>query len=166
MTATHMRNEISETPDAVARLLENSRSVLAEAGRALAKADPAFVATIARGSSDHASLFLKYATELVAGRAVASLGPSLASIYGARLRLDHAAVFAVSQSGRSPDIVSMLETAARGGALTMTLTNAAGSPLWNAADIKIDIAAGPELAVAATKSYVSSAVAGLAVLAH
>jgi glucosamine--fructose-6-phosphate aminotransferase (isomerizing) len=166
MTATHMRNEINEIPDAVARLLEGSRSVLAEAGQALAKADPAFVATIARGSSDHASLFLKYATELVAGRAVASLGPSLASIYGTRLKLDHAAVFAVSQSGRSPDIVSMLETAAQGGALTLTLTNAAGSPLWDAADIRIDIAAGPELAVAATKSYLSSAVAGLAVLAH
>ncbi len=166
MIKTHMRQEIDEIPAAVARLLEVSGSALAEAGKALAKADPAFVATIARGSSDHASLFLKYATELVAGRAVASLGPSLASIYGARLRLDRAAVFAVSQSGRSPDIVSMLETAAQGGALTMALTNAAGSPLWNVADIKIDIAAGPEVAVAATKSYVNSAVAGVGVLAH
>ncbi|HZG29798.1 MAG TPA: SIS domain-containing protein [Ensifer sp.] len=166
MTTTHMRQEIDEIPDAVARLLESSGSALADAGRALRNAKPAFVATIARGSSDHASLFLKYATELVAGRAVASLGPSLASIYGATLDLKQAAVFAVSQSGRSPDIVSMLQSAARSGALTLTLTNAAGSPLWDAADVRIDIAAGPELAVAATKSYVNSAVAGLAVLAH
>ncbi|HWU65234.1 MAG TPA: SIS domain-containing protein [Ensifer sp.] len=166
MTATHMRQEINEIPNAVARLLEGSRATLADAGAALKTADPAFVATIARGSSDHASLFLKYATELVASCAVASLGPSLASIYGTRLRLEHAAVFAISQSGRSPDIVSMLEAARQGGALTLTLTNATGSPLWDAADIRIDIAAGPELAVAATKSYVSSAVAGLSVLAH
>jgi glucosamine--fructose-6-phosphate aminotransferase (isomerizing) len=166
MTTTHMRREIDEIPEAVARLIDTSWPILADAGRALAAADPAFIATVARGSSDHASLFLKYATELVAGRTVASLGPSLASIYGTKLKLTHGAVFAISQSGRSPDIVAMLEAAAQAGARTLTLTNAVGSPLWNAADIRIDIAAGPEIAVAATKSYVNSAVAGLAVLAH
>lgn len=165
MTTTHMRREIDEIPEAVQRFLNQSRDDVQAAGTALRKADPAFVATIARGSSDHASLFLKYATELVAHRAVASLGPSLASIYGTTLSLSHAAAFAISQSGKSPDIVAMLQSAARAGALTMTLTNAAGSPLWAAADLRLDIAAGPEIAVAATKSYVCSAVAGLAVLA-
>lgn len=165
MTITHMRREINEIPEAIARLLDVSGPAIEQAGAALRKADPAFVATIARGSSDHASLFLKYAIELVSGRAVASLGPSLASIYGTKLSLKGSAVFAVSQSGRSPDIVAMLNAAKAAGALTLTLTNAAGSPLWDAADIKLDIAAGPEIAVAATKSYVSSAVAGLAVLA-
>ena len=165
MTTTHMRQEINEIPEAIARLLDISGPAIEQAGAALRKADPAFVATIARGSSDHASLFLKYAIELVSGRAVASLGPSLASIYGTKLSLKGSAVFAVSQSGRSPDIVAMLNAATAAGALTLTLTNAAGSPLWDAADLKLDIAAGPEIAVAATKSYVSSAVAGLAVLA-
>lgn len=166
MNTTHMRREIDEIPEAAARLLRQSGDALRDAGEALKRQNPSFAATIARGSSDHASLFLKYAIELVTGKAVASLGPSLASIYNARLSLSRAAVFAVSQSGRSPDIVSMLKSARASDALTLTLTNAPGSPLWDEADCKIDIAAGPEIAVAATKSYVNSAVAGLAILAH
>jgi glucosamine--fructose-6-phosphate aminotransferase (isomerizing) len=166
MTETHMRREINEIPNATARLLDQSFSALLAAGEALSRKNPAFVATIARGSSDHASLFLKYAIELTAGKAVASLGPSLASIYNVQLALGDAAVFAVSQSGRSPDIVSMLESAGKAGGLTIALTNAPGSPLWDGAQMPVDIAAGPELAVAATKSYVNSAVAGLAILAE
>ena len=76
MTQTHMRREIDEIPDACARLLDAGAGSLKEAGAALKKKDPAFLCTIARGSSDHASLFIKYAIELTTGRAVASLGPS------------------------------------------------------------------------------------------
>jgi glutamine---fructose-6-phosphate transaminase (isomerizing) len=164
MTQTHMRREIDEIPDACARLLDQSADKLRETGLALRDKDPAFVATIARGSSDHAALFLKYAIELTAGRAVASLGPSLSSIYHKTIKLENAAVFTISQSGRSPDIVSLVQSATQAGALTIALTNAAGSPLWENASHPVDIVAGPELAVAATKSYVSSIVAGLAIL--
>lgn len=163
---TMMRREIDEIPQAVSRLLDRGKDDIARAGSALAAHDPAVVATIARGSSDHAAYFLKYAIELELGLPVASLGPSLASIYQAPLRLNRAAAFAVSQSGASPDIVSMLEGAKTGGALTMALVNTTPSPLADAASIALNIQAGPEIAVAATKSYVNSIVAGLAVLSE
>lgn len=163
---THMRREIAEIPEATARLLEGSAKELAETGQHLKRAAPRFVTTVARGSSDHAASFLKYAIELTAGLPVASIGPSISSIYGAKLKLADSACLAISQSGKSPDIVAMAEGARAGGALTIALTNTAGSPLAAASDHAIDILAGTEKSVAATKTFVNSAVAGLAVLAH
>jgi glucosamine--fructose-6-phosphate aminotransferase (isomerizing) len=163
---TFMRREIEEIPDAVARLLAGSEALLAQAGQALKRRNPAVVATIARGSSDHAANFLKYAIELTARVPVASLGPSIVSIYGRELKLERAAAIAISQSGKSPDIVAMAEAARRGGALNFAITNTAGSPLAAAADFTIDLRAGPERSVAATKTFVSSVVAGLALVAH
>lgn len=162
---TKMREEIDEIPVAAARLLERSADEIAAAGRALREHDPSVVVTIARGSSDHAAHFLKYAVELELGLPVASLGPSLASIYGAPLKLGRAAAFAVSQSGASPDIVAMAEGSRAGGALAFALVNTVPSPLSQVASLAIDIQAGPEIAVAATKSFVNSAVAGLAIIA-
>lgn len=163
---THMRQEINEIPEAVARLLDQSAGALAAAGQALRQRDPAFLTTIARGSSDHAATFIKYAIELTTGRPVASLGPSLASIYNAPMRLAGGAALAISQSGKSPDIVAMAESATHSGALSIALTNTLQSPMADAATHAIDIQAGPELAVAATKSYFNSIVAGLALLAE
>jgi glucosamine--fructose-6-phosphate aminotransferase (isomerizing) len=163
---THMRREILEIPDAVARLMADGDAALREAGDAMRLRSPSFVVTVARGSSDHAASFLKYAIELTAGLAVASVGPSVASIYGASLKLRGAACLAISQSGKSPDIVAMAEQARAGGALTIALTNTAGSLLAQASDHAIDILAGAEKSVAATKSFINSAVAGLAVMAH
>jgi glucosamine--fructose-6-phosphate aminotransferase (isomerizing) len=165
-TMTHMRREIAEIPDAVARLLDGSREALAEAGRGVRERNPGFLVTVARGSSDHAASFMKYAVELTAGIPVASVGPSVASIYGAKLRLAGSACLTISQSGKSPDIVAMAESARTAGALTIALTNTADSPLARASDYAIDILAGPERSVAATKSFVNSAVAGLALMAH
>ncbi|MFU0504314.1 SIS domain-containing protein [Pseudaminobacter sp. NGMCC 1.201702] len=161
-----MRREIVEIPEAVARLLDGSKTALAEAGADIARRDPHFVVTVARGSSDHAALFLKYAVELTAGLAVASVGPSVASIYGRRLKLAGSVCLAISQSGKSPDIVAMAAAARAAGALTVAITNTAVSPLANASDHVIDILAGVEKSVAATKSFVNSAVAGLALMAH
>jgi glucosamine--fructose-6-phosphate aminotransferase (isomerizing) len=163
---THMRREIEEIPQATARLLDGSGAVLTEAGRGIRARDPHFIVTVARGSSDHAATFMKYAVELTAGLAVASVGPSIASIYGRKLRLNGSACLAISQSGKSPDIVAMAETARAGGALTIAITNTAESPLARASDYAIDILAGPERSVAATKTFVNSAVAGLALMAH
>lgn len=163
--ATHMRREIEEIPQAAQRLLDGDTAVAA-AGRALRAADPRFLTTVARGSSDHAASFLKYCVEISAGVPVASLGPSIASLYRARLRLDGSACIAVSQSGRSPDIVAMAEAARAGGALTVAVTNTPGSPLASASDHALDILAGPERSVAATKTFVNSALAGLLLLAH
>jgi glucosamine--fructose-6-phosphate aminotransferase (isomerizing) len=163
---THMRREIEEIPEAVARLLEQGGKMLESAGRGIRDSNPRFVVTVARGSSDHAASFLKYAVELTAGIPVASVGPSVASIYGARLRLDGTVCLAISQSGKSPDIIAMARQAKAGGALAVALTNTPDSPLARAADFPIDILAGVERSVAATKTFVSSAVAGLALMAH
>ena len=165
-TASHMRMEIDEIPDATRRLLEHSGDQLRAAGEALRQRQPVMVATIARGSSDHAAAFLKYAIELVAGVPVASIGPSIMSIYGRELKLAGCASISISQSGKSPDIVAMTQSARRNGALSIALTNTAGSPLATSADLSIDLNAGLEQSVAATKSFVSSVVAGLAVLGH
>ena len=164
--ATHMRIEIEEIPEAARRLLSGSADALLQAGLALRQLQPVMVATIARGSSDHAAAYLKYAIELVAGVPVASIGPSVMSIYGRELHLESCAAIAISQSGKSPDIVAMTGSARRNGALTIALTNTAGSPLATASDLAVDLAAGVEQSVAATKSFVSSVVAGLSILGH
>lgn len=164
--STHMRREIEEIPAAVRRLLAGEAARAAEIGAALGRKDPLVVVTIARGSSDHAAAYLAYAIELTLGLPVASIGPSIASVYRRRLELGRAAAVSISQSGKSPDIVAMASSARAGGALTLALTNNTASPLAAAADFAVDLSAGPERSVAATKSFVSSIVAGLMVLGH
>ena len=163
---THMRREISEIPGVVANFLDKSGPVLDAAAAALRQRDPSLVATVARGSSDHASAYLKYAIELTLGLPVASIGPSIASIYGKDLKLANSAAIAISQSGKSPDIVGMAESARRSGAISIAITNTAGSPLAAASDFTIDLHAGVEQSVAATKTFVTSVVAGLALIAR
>lgn len=168
MTAlqSQMRTEILEIPDAVARLLDQGGDAIRAAAEDARQRDPAFIATVARGSSDHACTYLKYACELALGLPVASIGPSVASIYKAPLRLAGSLCLTVSQSGQSPDIVEMARAARAGGALSVAITNDAGSPLAAAAERVLPLHAGPELSVAATKTFVTSAVAGLALLAE
>lgn len=163
---SQMRREITQIPDAVERLLSQGHADVLRAAQALRARDPQLLVTIARGSSDHACTYLKYATEILLGLPVSSVGPSIASIYHAPLRLQGAASLAVSQSGQSPDIVEMARAARRGGALSLALTNHPQSPLGLASEHTLDIHAGPELSVAATKTFVTSAVAGLMLLAE
>lgn len=164
MTQTHMRREIGEIPDVVANFLDQSSAVVAAAAASLRASQPVMVATIARGSSDHASAYLKYAIELTLGLPVASIGPSIASIYGKDLKLDRCAAIAISQSGKSPDIVGMAQSARRSGATSIAITNTAGSPLAESSDFTINLHAGVEQSVAATKTFATSIVAGLALL--
>ncbi|WP_405109718.1 SIS domain-containing protein [Phaeobacter sp. BS52] len=163
---TKMRREIDEIPTAVDRLLSHGRAEIEAVANAARALDPNVMVTVARGSSDHVCTYLKYASEIMLGVPVASVGPSVASIYKAPLRLKGALSLAVSQSGKSPDIVSMVDSARNDGALSVALTNDAASPLAAAADHTLDIHAGPELSVAATKTFVTSAVAGLWLLAQ
>jgi len=166
VTETHMRREVGEIPHVVANFLEQSAAGVEAAAARLREIDPVMVTTVARGSSDHASTYLKYAIELTLGLPVASIGPSIASIYGRQLKLDRCATIAISQSGKSPDIVGMAESARRGGATTIAITNTAGSPLANVSDFTIDLHAGLEQSVAATKTFATSVVAGLSLIAR
>ncbi len=163
---SQMHAEILEIPAAVDRLLSAGDTAIAAAARDIAARNPRFAVTVARGSSDHICTYFKYAAEILLGLPVASVGPSVASLYQAPLRLDGSLCVTVSQSGKSPDIVEMARSAGRDGALTVAITNDAASPLALASAHILDIHAGPERSVAATKTFVTSAVAGLMLLAH
>lgn len=163
--SSQMRREVLEIPRAVEQLLASGADDIARAAGAFQALQPAFAATVARGSSDHVCTYWKYACELLAGVPVASLGPAVASIYHAPLKLAGSACLTVSQSGQSPDIVEMARAARRDGALSVALTNEPGSPLAAACDHTLTIHAGTERSVAATKTFVNSAVAGLWLLA-
>jgi len=162
---SHMAREVAEIPEAVARFLDRSRPAVTAAALALRTRDPGVITTVARGTSDHAATYLKYAIELAAGVPVASVGPSIASIYHRPLRLKGAACIGISQSGKSPDIVEMMRSAGQGGALTIAITNFADSPMAQVTDHCLPLQAGEEKSVAATKTFIASVTAGLAVLA-
>ena len=129
MHPTHMAREVAEIPQAVARLLDGSALAISAAAAALRAADPDMIVTVARGSSDHAANYLKYAIELTTGIPVASIGPSVSSVYGRKMRVGRAVCIGISQSGRSPDIVEMMRASREGGALTLAVTNFADSPM-------------------------------------
>lgn len=163
---SHMAREVHEIPQVSRRFLTESRGALAATAQAMRSSDPGLVVTVARGSSDHAATYLKYAVELLAGVPVASVGPSVASVYRRPLRLAGAACIGISQSGRSPDIVEMMRAAATGGALSIAITNFADSPMAEASTHCLPLLAGVEQSVAATKTFVTSVLSGLALLAE
>lgn len=163
---SHMAREVAEIPEAAARFLTRSRPALIAAASAMRALDPALIVTVARGSSDHAATYLKYAAELVAGIPVASVGPSVASVYHRPLRLGSSACIGISQSGRSPDIVQMMQAAGTGGAIPIAVTNFADSPMATASAHCLPLLAGTEQSVAATKTFVTSVVACLALVAE
>ena len=163
---SQMRQEIAEIPAAVAHLLAQGGPAIETAAKALRDADPAVIISVARGSSDHAATYFKYITELIAGVPVASVGPSVASVYRSRLKLGSSACLAISQSGMSPDIVQMTDMARDQGALTMAVTNNADSDLAQVSDHTLALYAGPEQSVAATKTFVTSLVTVLWLVAE
>ena len=165
-TPTHMADEIRETPAAVARLLEAEGAAIGRVGRRIAELSPRVVVTCARGSSDNAAAYFKYLSEILVGVPVASVGPSIASVYDAPLKLQGAVVISVSQSGQSPDIVALQAAARKAGAYAVAIVNQDGSPLAAGADAVIPLHAGPEKSIAATKSCLGSAVALAALVAQ
>ncbi|MDN4614089.1 SIS domain-containing protein [Leifsonia sp. F6_8S_P_1B] len=147
-----MRAEIAEQPEVWARLLARSGPV-AEAVERIRAAQPRFVTFIARGTSDHAATYGRYAADVLCGLPGGSWSPSTTTLYGARPDLRGSLAIGVSQSGGSPDLAASLAAAREGGALTLAITNDPASALAQAAELQLDLAAGPELAVAATKSF-------------
>jgi glutamine---fructose-6-phosphate transaminase (isomerizing) len=161
-----MATEIAESGAVAHRQLTANAAPTAKLAAALRARKPSFAVTIARGSSDHAALYLKHLVELKAALACASLGPSLASLYHAPLRLADAVAIAISQSGRSPDIVAMQRAARDQGAVAIAMVNDEDSPLARGADALLPLHAGAERSVAATKSMIASLVAGASLVAH
>ncbi len=154
--STRMFAEAAESADAVARqLAENASAIDALAARLRAQ-PPRFIATCARGSSDHAATFAKYLFETHLGLVTASASPSIASVYAVKPKLHDALFIAISQSGRSPDLLRNTELAREAGARVVVLVNREDSPLAKLADHLIPLHAGAETSVAATKSYLCS----------
>jgi glucosamine--fructose-6-phosphate aminotransferase (isomerizing) len=150
-----MAAEIAEQPDVLGRLYAR-RGELAEVAGQIARHAPRFVLLAARGSSDHAALYAKYLVEIGLVLPAGLVSPSTTTLYGARPDLRDVLLITVSQSGGSPDLIEVTESARRGGALTVALTNTPDSPLHNAAELAVPIDAGEERAVAATKTYTAS----------
>ncbi|MGH8952489.1 MAG: SIS domain-containing protein [Acidimicrobiia bacterium] len=144
-------DEIREQPDVIARTIAANVAPAAEVARIAASCTHAVIA--ARGTSDNAGRFAQYVWGTRNELSVGLTTPSLFSVYDQPPRLDGALVLGISQSGESPDIISVLEEGRRQGRPTVAITNEPGSPLAEYADVVIDIDAGDELAVAATKSY-------------
>jgi glucosamine--fructose-6-phosphate aminotransferase (isomerizing) len=161
-----MAAEAREAPQAVARFLDHNAAALAELGARLRRMDPPVVLTSARGSSDNAAGYFKYLCEIVTGVPCASVGASVVSVYGGRLKAGAGLCITISQSGRSPDIVAMQEAAKASGAISVAIVNVEDSPAARNADICLALHAGEERSVAATKTFIASCVATAAIVAH
>jgi glucosamine--fructose-6-phosphate aminotransferase (isomerizing) len=154
-----LREEILEQPAAVGRLLDSAPAAFASISDAVRSRRPRFVVIAARGTSDNAGIYAQYLLAIRNGLTVALAAPSTVTLYGARPNMAESLVVGISQSGRSPDIVAVVEEARRQGALTIALTNDPDSALAEIADHVIDLRAGPELATAATKTYTTELLA-------
>ncbi|WP_041228050.1 SIS domain-containing protein [Deinococcus deserti] len=161
-----MLQETREAPEVIRRQIVQNMSRVQEIVCAIRERPPKMAVTIARGSSDHACSFLKYGLETQLSLPVASIGPSVHTLYGAQLDLQGALVLAVSQSGASPDVVETLRMARQRGGLTVALVNVEDSALAHAAEFVLPLQCGEERAVAATKSYLASLTAFLPVVAQ
>lgn len=148
-----MAAEIAEQPTVLARAFHQSRPQVRAVAARLQKAGPRFVVLAGRGTSDHAALYGKYLIETGLGLPCGLASLSTLTGFDAEPELGDVLWIAVSQSGSSPDLVESTHEAARAGALTLALTNRPESPLASAAELHIDVGAGPELSVAATKTY-------------
>lgn len=148
-----LREEIGEQPDVLRGWLETQWGVLQNAADAIRARQVRFVMLAARGTSDHAGVYAQYVWGARNRLPVALAAPSLFSLYEAAPRLTDALVVGLSQSGQSPDVVEVLAEGRRQGALTLAITNDPASPLAQHADHTLELQAGPERAVAATKTY-------------
>jgi glucosamine--fructose-6-phosphate aminotransferase (isomerizing) len=152
----HMRTEIDEAPEAVVRQARSLAGPLTDLVARLKRNPPQVVVTCARGSSAHAATFGKHLIERYLGIPVASAAPNIATVYRQPLLLEGQLFLAISQSGRSDDLIEQSVAARAAGAVTAALVNVADSPLAKACDIVLPLEAGPELSVAATKTFVAS----------
>jgi glucosamine--fructose-6-phosphate aminotransferase (isomerizing) len=151
----HMATEIAEQPGVLAEI-STRQPAIADVAEVVANHNPRFALLAARGSSDHAALYAKYLIEVLLGVPTGLVSPSTTTLYRAQPDLTDVLYLTVSQSGGSPDLVEVTEAARRHGALTVAVTNNPSSPLHAEAELSIDLGAGSELAVAATKTYTAT----------
>ncbi len=154
-----LHSEIFEQPSCLERLLQSQRQAVEQVAHSLQAHDIRFVFLAARGTSDNAGRYANYLWGAMNGLPMALATPSLFTYYHQPPLLKNALVVGISQSGQSPDIVSVLAEGKRQGNPTLAITNTPDSPLAQQADFVIPIEAGPEQAVAATKTYTAELMA-------
>lgn len=152
-------SEISEQPERIRSLISSQRKNVEKIAAEIQKRDIRYVFLAARGTSDNAGRYANYLLGAVNGLPLALATPSLFTYYKKPPKLQNALVIGVSQSGKSPDIVSVLEEGQRQGCITLSITNEPNSPLANASDFVLELRAGKEKAVAATKTYTTELMA-------
>jgi glutamine---fructose-6-phosphate transaminase (isomerizing) len=160
-----MAKELAEAPAAVAAQARELAEPLAALVARLARRSPQVAVTCARGSSAHAATFAKHLIERNLGIPVAAAAPVVASVYRRRLALKDQLFLAISQSGSSDDLIEMAAAARGADAITAAIVNDAKSPLAQACEFVLPMAAGPELSVAATKTFIASLAASLRLVA-
>jgi glucosamine--fructose-6-phosphate aminotransferase (isomerizing) len=153
---TRMHQEAGQSAQVVRRQLKANAAKMTALGAALRRLKPRAVVTLGRGSSDHAATFAQYLIETRQGVMTSSAAPSVSSLYHATPDMRGVVCLAISQSGKSPDLLTAIEGARAAGALVIALVNDDASPLAKLADEVVPLGAGPELSVAATKSYIAS----------
>ena len=154
-----LHSEILEQPACLERLLSSQRKNAKEIAAAIQSRDIQFAFLAARGTSDNAGRYANYLWGAMNGLPLALATPSLFTYYQQPPKLKNALVVGISQSGQSPDVVSVLQEGKRQGNLTLAITNEPNSPLAQEADFVLEIESGPELAVAATKTYTTELMA-------
>lgn len=155
-SSTMMYSEAAAASEVVQKQLDLNAATVARIGRKLQQLKPGFIITVARGSSDHAAGFAKYLLETHTGLFTASTGPSVFSVYETKMQFGGCLCLLISQSGASPDLLAAASAARKGGAFVVALVNVADSPLADLADEVIELHAGAETSVAATKSFIAS----------
>jgi glucosamine--fructose-6-phosphate aminotransferase (isomerizing) len=152
---SYLYREIHEQPTVLASVLREESATVRQLAAQIQQRDINYVLIAARGTSDNAGRYANYLLGALSGLPVALATPSLYTIYKRPPRLKNALVIGISQSGKSPDIVSVVEDAKRQGALTAAITNFTDSDLAQQADFVVDLHAGTERSIAATKTYTS-----------
>lgn len=148
-----MAKEALQAPEQIRRQLYENQNTVKEIVERVRGFAPKMVYLIGRGSSDHAGVYAKYLIETELGIPVCAAAPSVSTLFGKALQLKHALVICISQSGKSPDILHQVKQAKQMGALCLALVNDESSPLAELVDQVLPLKAGPEKAVAATKSF-------------
>ena len=151
-----MELETAESAEIILNQHNNSLGIIEEITKRLQNAPPNYVGTLARGSSDHAANFAKYAIETQIGIITSSIAPSIHSIYKTNLNYKNSLVIAISQSGKSSDVIESLIFARKQGAITLAFVNEEQSPLAQEAEYCVPLIANKERSVAATKSFIAS----------
>ncbi|WP_224280719.1 SIS domain-containing protein [Streptomyces sp. LS1784] len=154
-----MAAEMAEQPAVLQRILDEGAPQIREVAAQIAARNPRFVLLTARGTSDNAALYAKYLTEILLGKPAGLTSMSTTTAYGAKPDLTDVLAVTVSQSGGSPDLVASTKAAREAGAITLAVTNNAASPLAEVSEFHIDVLAGPEKALPATKTYTAELLA-------